>query len=274
MMPPPAKRVWIIGGAGFLGSVLAELCRAEGWQPLVIDPAAVCPPAVAGHGGDAAALQQALQQGYPQVVYLCASTRGGDAAAYRAAYWEPVQQVLAVAPHARPVFCSSASVYSGQGLATEDSPTLPPGQHAKAALLLQAEAAVLATGGVVARLVALYGPGRCELLRRHLAGEPRLAGAPGRVLNYVHVHDAAAALLAMGRAECPAGRVYNVCAESFTMEQVYAALAELTHLPPAHEVAPMGRRGYSDRRVCSARLREELAWAPQVVFRDFVRAAL
>lgn len=256
-----------------MGSALAKLCRAEGWQTLVIDPTADGGEgSVAGHGGDAEALRRALAAGAPQVVYICTATRGGDAAAYRKAYVEPVLQAAAVVPGARLVFCSSAAVYRGGGHVAEDSPTLLPEEHAKSALLLQAEAAVLKAGGVVARLVALYGVGRCELLRRHLAGEPQLPGAPERVLNYVHVHDAAAALLAMGRADRPASCVYNVCAESFTKAQAYAALEELTHIPAARDVASAGRRGASDRWVSSARLRRELAWFPQVSFAAFVAA--
>ena len=58
----------------------------------------------------------------------------------------------------------------------------------------ECERRILSFGGCVARLVPLYGPGRCELLRRHIAREPKLAGPPERVLNYVHVEDAADAI--------------------------------------------------------------------------------
>ena len=60
---------------------------------------------------------------------------------------------------------------------------------------LEAEQAVLEQGGVVARLVPLYGPGRCELLRRYREGLPCLPGAPGRFMNYLHRDDAVSALL-------------------------------------------------------------------------------
>ena len=86
---------------------------------------------------------------------------------------------------------------------------------------MAAESAVLGQGGVVARLVPLYGPGRCELVRRYLAGEPCLPGGAGRCMNYVHRDDAVAALRLLA---ADGEGVYNLCGESFTKGEMYARL--------------------------------------------------
>ena len=289
----PIKRVWIVGAGGLLGSVLRERCvrcravyEAEhGGLGMVRRSfergvAARCTLAfdpLCRGGGIASCVQEpgAIARavelaGEPELVYFCAATRGGDAAAYRRAYLEPVQAVAAAAPSARLVFCSSAAVYEGQGDAAEDAPT--PGSTEKLRILLEAEQAVREAGGVVARLAPLYGGGRCELLRRHLAGEPQLPGAPERTLNYLHVEAAADALFLLGYAPQLRHSVYNVCDETFTKAQAYAMLEALTGIPASRESASAGRRGISDHRVVAERIRE--VYAPQPHFASYVQSCL
>lgn len=258
MTAPLHKCAWIIGGHGFLGAELcACLSQAGGFRPLVIDPR-LAPE----HGGGMSAcvqepgvIDRALAAvGEPDLVFFCAATHGGDAAAYRRAYQEPVQSVAAAAPRARLVFCSSTSVYEGQGAVSELSPT--PGSSEKLRILLEAEQAVLRAHGVVARLAPLYGQGRCELLRRHVAGEPQLPGSPERMLNYLHVADAAHALYVLGTAPQLRYSVYNVCGESFTKAQAYSLLETLTGIPASRTSSPAGRRGISDHRILSERMHE------------------
>lgn len=299
MSLPAFKRVWIIGARGLLGSALRarllQLRAVQGSAGTRFAPLATAEEKAAalrhvlpidpccGEEGVAACVQapgvaeRALAMaGVPEVVYFCAATHGGDAAAYRRAYLEPVQAVAAVAPGARLVFCSSVAVYEGRGEVAEDAPT--PGSTEKLRILLAAEQAALAAGGVVARLAPLYGGHgplkRCELLRRHLAGEPRLPGPPGRMLNYVHVEDAARALHLLGTAplrHC----VYNVCGESFTHAQAYALLETVTGVPAAREEASAGRRGVSNHRIVAERMRELAGpeW-PAMRFPTYVAAAL
>lgn len=266
-----AKSAWVVGGAGFLGSALVELCCSAGWSALVVDPAS-SDSAWVGQGAAVPSLSGAALLPSPAVVFFCASTRGGDATAYRRAYLEPVLQALPLAPRARFVFCSSTSLYGAEGGVSESSPT--PARSERHHALLSAEHAVLRSGGVVARLAALYGPGRCELLRRHLAGEPRLSGNPERMLNYVHVQDAARALFLLADARALQHGVYNICAESFTWRQAYALLEQLTGVHPSQAIAPAGRRGMADHRVLAERVRSELGWTPSIYFSDFVKDSL
>lgn len=216
-------------GVGFLGSrLLALLSGARGVE--------------LRRGEDAA--DPSVWEGHPlpERIFCCQSTRGGDAAAYRRAYLG----VLGALPGAaRVIWCSALSVGAAEG--------------ARAEVLRTAEQGVLARGGVVARLAALWGEGRCELLRRHCAGEPRLPGPPQRRLNYVHADDAARALLLL--AEAPSG-CYDVCGESLTHAEAYAMLEELTGIPAAAQESAAGHRGHSSALPDTAALRA-LGWQPQ-----------
>lgn len=240
MAPRPA---WVVG-TGFLGScLLRALPHAVGIDSAV--PADVC-----GDAADAAVLAQAVKLMEPECIFCCTATHGGDAEAYRRAYADVVQ---ALPPGVRVVFCSSTSVEHAGGERQQ--------------ILRAAEDAVLARGGVVARLAPLYGPGRCELLRRHLAREPRLAGEDGRVLNYLHVQDAVSALLIL--ASVGESRRYTVCGESFSKAEAYALMERLTGVPAANADAAPSHRGCRCDAADSSAIRA-LGWGPQNSFAEFV----
>ena len=61
-------------------------------------------------------------------------------------------------------------------------------------ILRKAEDLVLGTGGAVARLAGLYGPGRCVPLQKLLDGKAIIEGNGERVMNMLHQLDAAGAL--------------------------------------------------------------------------------
>lgn len=243
-MTAAAQPAWILG-TGFLGSRLRRLLP----QSIGIDRAA--PAEVQGDAADPAVQARAAALLRPSLVFCCLSTRGGNAADYRRTYLDVVRALPA---GVRPVFCSALS--AGEG------------DSEKAAVLREAEACVLARGGVAVRLAALYGEARCELLRRHRAGEPRLAGPDSRRLNYIHVDDAAAALLAA--AEAPSG-IYAACGDSFTKGEAYALLEQVTGIPAAAGSAPEGRRGLT--AADPAALPPVPQWQPRIRFADWCRHA-
>lgn len=254
-----AQRVWVVGH-GFLGRVLASMCRARAARVLTIDP--IEPADIQGAAADAVALNKACAVFTPTHIFCCMATHGGTAAQYQSCYLESVKNLLQLCPDAKLIFCSSISVYGdcdGQRV-TELSSPLALGE--RAAVLLQAEQAVMARGGSVARLAALYGEQRCELRRRHLAGEPQLPGAPERVLHYVHVEDAAQALLLM--AELP-GAIYNVCGACFTKAEAYAALERETGVVASERVSPASRRGGVNAVVSADKLLA-CGWVPRPFF--------
>lgn len=253
-------------GTGFLGSRLVAALRAQGRQVAGIDPSAPAdyPCAVAELPPDCSG--EAFR-----LIFCCMATHGGDAAAYRTCYPDSVRELVRRFPKTRLVFCSSLSVYcvTGGRVADEQAPTRS--DSPRAALLLQAESAVLEAGGIVARLAPLYGEGRNELLRRHLAGGKRLAGPGGRILNYLHRDDAVAALLCLaerGRAGC----LYNVCGESLPHAEAYRLLEDCTGIAAAAGCAPPSCRGAGDLRPDCRRLRE-LGWVPRHRLQDFFRSS-
>lgn len=240
------QRVWILG-YGFLGQVLAQKCRTAGAHVQSIDSNAAAGADLCADAAATAMIAQAIEAGggVPSVIFCCLSTRGGTVDDYRRCYLQTVRNLEAAHLLGHCIFCSSSSVY---GAATE-----------RTAILKECEQRVLSFGGCVARLVPLYGPGRCELLRRHLAGEPCLPGAPERVLNYVHVEDAAAALMLL--AESEVSGYCDVCGESFPKSKIYAELERVTGIAAAQAEATPGRRAYTSVAVSADTLRA-LGWVP------------
>lgn len=288
-----APRVLILG-CGFLGSQLARRCAESGARVLAVDAeagkdateateasevsalvrcGAGCAAVLRGDAAEARVLSRALGLlGVPDELFVCTATHGGSPAAYRRAYGGVLEALLPLLPTgARLVFCSSVSVYaeSAGGAVDESSLCVPSAPRVRA--LLEAEALALEAGGVVARLSPLYDAGRCELLRRHEEGEPRLPGPGARCLNYVHREDAVEALRLMAR--LPGGGVFNVCGESLSVDEAYAMLEELTGVLRAPEEAACSRRGLSNRRVLCPRLRAA-GWRPRHSLRAFVSEAL
>lgn len=259
--------VWVIG-AGFLGSALAEACRNAGARVLTIDPGAVA--TLRGSAADKALLEHARQRLQPDIVFCCTATHGGTAEDYRQAYLAPVENLTAQLRGCRVVFCSSTSVYGGRAgeVVTEESPTRTDSERAR--VLLQAEQVVLEQGGVVARLVPLYGPDRCELLRRYMKALPCLPGAPGRFMNYLHRDDAVSALLVLATQSWLSHGVYNVSGENFTKAAIYSLFESLFHIGLASEASAPSQRGVSDMRVCCTRL-HQLGWQPRHNMLAFAR---
>lgn len=250
--------IWVIG-AGFLGSTLAEACRKEGAHVLTIDPDAVAN--LRGSAADMALLRHALQRLEPDIVFCCTATHGGSAEDYRSAYLAPVENLNQLLQGTRVVFCSSSSVYAGRNgeTVTEESPARADSERAR--ILLEAEAAVLRSGGVVARLAPLFGEERCELVRRFMQGLPCLPGSDSRVLNYLHVEDAADALLLLGTQSWLRDGIYNVSGECFTKKEIYSQLEALFGIEAEPSCSEASARGVSDMRVDCTRLRE-LGWEP------------
>lgn len=250
--------IWVIG-AGFLGSVLAEACRREGGHVLTIDPDAVA--SLRGSAADADLLRHALKRMVPDIVFCCTATHGGTAEDYRRAYLEPALNLDHLLEGTRVVFCSSTSVYGGRGgvVVTEESPVNAETERTE--ILLRAESVVLNSGGVVARLAPLYGEERCELVRRFMAGLPCLPGDDARILNYLHVEDAADALLLLGTQPWLQDGIYNVCGESFSKGEIYERLEKLFGIEREPESSEPSVRGVSDMQVDCTRMRD-LGWEP------------
>jgi nucleoside-diphosphate-sugar epimerase len=166
------------------------------------------------------------------------------------------------------VYASSTSVYGQDdgGWVDESSPTAP--RHEAGRVVLEAEEVVgqFAEGRglptVVLRFSGLYGPGR--VVRREAIGRGEaIVGDPDRFVNWIHVHDAAAATVAALDRGRP-GRLTLVSDDRpVTRREYYERLAEeLCAVPPRFQSptpgSPESRRDEANKRVSNGRLRAEL----------------
>lgn len=254
----PLRAAWVVG-AGFLGTALHELLVEEGWASWRIDS----DPAKADCVLDAADAAAVAACGLPRpdAVFLCMSTRGGDASAYGQLYGQAARAAVSRCPEARIVFCSSTSVYGVEDGSFVDETTAcrPFREHGR--VLLEAECVVQEAGGIVARLSALYGPGRCRAAQGYMAGEDCLAGDWDRWINFIHRDDAAAALLCLA-GNAPAGTVWNVSdATPMRKGQLFSLMWESTGLPFPAARSRRALRMATNQRVDASALRL-LGWVP------------
>src|SRR6266550_5815037 len=261
----------LIAGCGYVGEATADLFHSAGWN-------------VEGwvHSQDSAARLSAKPyrvglvdisqrdeiaeqtEAFDAVIH-CASSRGGDAEAYRQIYLNGARRLLENFRKAKILFTSSTSVYAQRdgSWVTEESETKPLRETSR--ILLETESVVLGSGGIVARLAGIYGPGRCALLHKFLADSAVIDSENDRFVNQVHRDDIAAALFLLLSREAEAAQIYNVVDDQPILQsECYRWLAQRLNRPPP----PIGRskqqrkRGDSNKRVSNAKLRR-LGWTPQ-----------
>ena len=199
----------------------------------------------------------------PDLLVHCASSSHGGADSYRAIYRDGLENVLSVFSPRRVIFTGSTSVYSqvDGSLVSEESPAEPLMETSL--VLLEAESLALKSGGIVARLSGIYGPGRAILLRKFLEGTARLENAGHRWLNQIHRDDAASALLRLSGGSVASG-IYNVSDDTPCLQRdVYAWIADFLQrpLPPDGLEVRNSKRGWTSKRVSNAKLRA-IGWKP------------
>ncbi len=264
----------LIAGCGYIGQAAADLFHDAGWmvegwtrsaessaslsaKPYPVREVDVSKPAQLAECGPAAA-------GFDAVVH-CASSSGGDAEMYRKVYLDGARNLLETFPGSKLLFTSSTSVYAQRdgSWVTEESETKPMRETSR--ILLETERLVLASGGIVARLAGIYGPGRSALLSKFLAGTAMIDPENDRFVNQVHRDDIAAALFLLLSREAEIAQIYNVVDDQPILQsECYRWLAQRLNrpLPPIGRSMQEGKRGDSNKRVSNAKLRA-LGWTPQ-----------
>src|SRR5260370_40960811 len=113
---------------------------------------------------------------------------------YRKVDLDGARNLLEVFPGSKLLFTSSTSVYAQRAgsWVTEESEAKPMRETSR--ILLETERMVLASGGTVARLAGIYGPGRPALLRKFLAGSATIDSENDRFVNQGHRADIPSAL--------------------------------------------------------------------------------
>jgi len=263
----------LIAGCGYVGSATADLFHARGWEVTgwtgseksAAQLAAKLYPVRAIDISESAAIAAAAGEDY-DVVIQCASSAGGDAAAYRRIYLESARNLLAAFPGATLLFTSSTSVYAQNSGEMVDENSAAAPNHEKGQILRATEDLILASNGVVARLAGIYGPGRSALLKKFLSGKAVLSPNDERFINQVHRDDIASALLLLSeRRPESQGKIFNVVDdEPILLREAYGWLgAHLTRpLPPPGKMVTPRKRGESNKRVSNRRLRA-LGWEPR-----------
>jgi nucleoside-diphosphate-sugar epimerase len=264
----------LIAGCGYVGEATADLFHAaswavEGWVYSAESAAKLATKPYPVRRVDISQRDQVAECSPAAAVFdaviHCASSRGGDAEAYRQVYLNGARNLLEIFPGLKMLFTSSTSVYAQRDGAwvTEESETKPIRETGRT--LLEAENLVLNRGGIVARLAGIYGPGRSALLSKFLNGTAIIDAENDRYVNQVHRDDIASALFfLLGRKE-EGAEIYNVVDDQpIPQSECYRWLAQRLNrpLPPIGQSRQQRKRGDSNKRVSNAKLRR-LGWKPQ-----------
>ncbi len=214
-------------------------------------------------------LRQALETTEAAVFCLApGGSRQVDAAGYEATYLRTMEAVATVVPRLpglrQLVYTSSCSVYGeATGLVEEDTPPQPRELHAQ--ILRDAEDLLLACRGphrrvAIARLGAIYGPGReLEPRFRSLAGSRR-EGDGSSLISWIHRDDVVAAL-AWAVEQCFDGLLNLVDDEPVSVRELVDRSCRAAGLEPviwdSDITSPAKGAGPATvRRISNRRLRE------------------
>ena len=267
----------LIVGCGYVGMALAERLVREGHEVIAWRRrgAVDAPAGLSGVRWVAADITRPeslprTEATFDAVVNTVASTVGG-VEDYQRVYLDGTRHLLAwlrSAPPRQFIYTSSTGVY-GQDDGSdvdENGPTQPAAATAR--VLVEAEQELFRAHreqgfpAIVLRLAGIYGPGRGYWMRQFLAGEARIEGDGGRILNMIHrddVANTAIAVMARGRV----GEAYNVVDDEPVRQlELFRWLATRLGrpLPPAAEATETGgrRRGVTNKRILNRKLRNEL----------------
>ncbi len=267
-MTPAARRV-VIAGCGFVGLATARRLHHAGWEVLGCTHSEDSARALAAEPfavrsadlTDLSSLTALADWRECDAVIHCASSGRGGADAYRSVYLQGARNLLDVLAPRRLLFTGSTSVYAQNNgeWVTEKSAAEPDRETGR--ILRETEELVLASGGCVARLAGIYGPGRSVLLKKFFSGEAVIEGDGERWINQVHRDDIAAALTQL--TESGATGIFNVSDDTpMTQREIYGSLAAhfARVLPPSGPVDSNRKRGVTSKRVSNARLRA-LGWS-------------
>src|SRR5215510_3568648 len=262
----------LIAGCGYVGEATADSFHSAGWNVegwvhskesaarLSTKPYSIQVIDVSRRG------EVGKYAGSFDAVIHCASSRGGDAEAYRQIYLNGAGHLLERFPKAKILFTSSTSVYAQRdgSWVTEESETKPLGETSR--ILLEVENLILEKGGTVARLAGIYGPGRSALLTKFVNGTATIDPNNDRFVNQVHRDDIVSALfLLLNREALTSGQIYNVTDDEPLLQSAcYGWLAQRLNrpLPPIRKSEQARKRGHTNKRVSNAKLRR-LGWTPE-----------
>jgi UDP-glucose 4-epimerase len=258
----------VTGGAGFIGSHLAEALLSQGRRVRVVDDLstgrrALVPAAAEFLEGDVNELAPRAVAGADTVYHLAAlpsvprsverpleshrATAGGTLSVLAAAVRAGVRRV---------VLASSSSVYGDTPVLPkrEEMPPRPLSPYAAAKLAAElyarSWAALTALETVALRFFNVYGPRQDPdspyaaviplFIRALRSGRPMPVNGDGRqTRDFTFVGDVVLGIIAAGRAPGVSGRIYNVAGgRPVSVLELGDALARLLGVPPLREFRP------------------------------------
>jgi len=261
----------LVAGCGWLGTALAKTLVARGDRVTGIrrDPARA--EALRGLGVEPLALDLAapgagarLPARLPAVdaIVACQSSGSDTAEGYRAAYVDATGVLLAAAARLGGVplvYTGSTGVFGQRDGSDVDETTPPAPAGPTAQVLVEAERRVLDAGGRLLRLSGLYGPGRTGLLDRVRGGVMALGPGDDAWMNWCHLDDAVAFVLAALARGAGGATYHGSDAQPPRRREVITWFAEQLRFEPARRDAP-GPPG-PNRRILSERTRAALGVA-------------
>ena len=301
------RRALITGGAGFIGSTLADRLLADGWAVTAFDNLdAFYSPSrkrehlsnasaqrsfrlIEGDTRDAAAVREAIEQSKPEVVFDLAARAGvrpsiEDPLGYIDVNVRGLGVLLSELARARipVVFASSSSVYGNDDRRPfrEDQsrgrPESPYGATKVAGeALVHAHHAVTGIPARIARLFTVYGPRQRPDLAIHHFARSILNGTPidlydgGRGLrDYTYVEDVVDALVRLAVADDPFLLVNVGSSRPVTTMAMVDELERALGTTADRRWLPR-QPGDVDATFADVTLaRERIGWEPKVAFAD------
>jgi nucleoside-diphosphate-sugar epimerase len=259
----------LIVGCGFVGLPLAQSFASSGWKTHAITASEASASSLrresfAVHAIDIAEATQFedLPERIFDVVIHCASSGRGGAADYARVFFNGVQNLMAHLEYRRLIFTSSTSVYAQTDGSWLDETARAEPVRETGQILRKTEELVMGTGGTVARLAGLYGPGRCAPLENLLQGRAIIQEDGSRVMNTLHQLDAAGALHFLADSE--GNGLFNVVDnQPVTEMEWFQFVCHRLHKPlPSTGPRDLNRkRGWTNKRVSNQKLRS-LGWNP------------
>src|SRR6266700_1099829 len=258
----------LIAGCGYIGQAAADLFHAAGWavqgwtRSAKSAASLSAKPYPVRQVNISKRAEVAERAGIFDALIHCASSSGGDAKMYRKVYLDGIRNLLEAFRGSKLLFTSSTSVYAQRdgSWVTEESETKPMRETSR--ILLETERLVLASGGIIARLAGIFGPGRSALLNKFLNGTATINPENDRFVNQVHRDDIASALFLLLSREAEIAQIYNVVDDQPILQsECYRWLAQRLNrpLPPIARSTQERKRGDSNKRVSNAKLRA-LGW--------------
>lgn len=293
--------VWVTGGAGFLGSHIAEALVAGGEAVTVVDDFSTgreenvpTGAAVVGMGLEDDGFAEALGRARPGIVYhLAGDARVGRSVADPRTDCERnllatlalLEAVRRGSPETKVLFASTGAVYGSRAERPfrEEDAVRPASPYAVSKLAAErycdAYAQTYGLRTCSLRLFSVYGPRQRKQVVYDLIGKMRtnpaeveLFGSGGEERDFSHVANVVEAFLLAAERAPFAGEVYNVAGEEIvTIRGLAERLARTMGVAPRLRFSGAARPGDAERWVADTGRLRALGYTPRVRLDDGLR---